>query len=129
MKFQVETLIDITETGARKGTGDKKAYNQHQNFLTLIQTIGLRVNISAVGPPVLAKKSAKEFGTKYKGQHNVWTYEFDIEYESALSLEMLVEDFDLVPIILGLSETADINNSVFRTKDAAETNILFKLAD
>ena len=39
------------------------------------------------------------------------------------------KDFDLVPVITGLDETALINNSAFRTKDSVETNIVFKFVD
>jgi hypothetical protein len=41
----------------------------------------------------------------------------------------LVDDFDLVPVIAGLTESVTINNNAFRTKDDASKNIIFKLAD
>lgn len=129
MKFSVETLIDITETGARKGTGDAKAYNQQQNFQTVIQTIGLRVNIEIIQKPTVETKSAKSFGKTFSGKHKVWSFIFDVEYADALDLEMLENDFDLVPIILGLEETACQTAGVFRTKDVDTKNILFKHAD
>ena len=43
MRFIIHTLVDITETGSRRGE-DPKQYRQQQNFLTVMQTIGLRVN-------------------------------------------------------------------------------------
>ena len=47
------TLVDITETGARRGE-DPLAYRQQQNFLTVLQTIGLRTNIEySSGPKVI----------------------------------------------------------------------------
>lgn len=127
MKFKVETLVDITPTNARRGNGDNFAYNQNQNFLTVIQTIGLRVNLNIVSEPTREKRSAKEFGTKYKGQHNIWEFLFEVEYAEALTLDMLQSDFDLVPVILDLSETAKMKNSIFRTTDSSEKNIIFKL--
>jgi hypothetical protein len=42
---------------------------------------------------------------------------------------MLEDDFDLVPVITGLSETAELKQAAFRTKDTRERNILFLLAD
>jgi len=128
VKFVAKTLIDVTETGARKGTSEIKAVNQHQNFLTVLQTIGLRVNINVESSPKCSQESTKEFGSLYKGKHSVWTFEFEVEYQDALSIEILESDFDLVPVILGLDETAKINNSVFRTKDSKEKNIVFNIA-
>ena len=53
----------------------------------------------------------------------------NIEQEGALSVDALVDDFDLVPVIAGLTESVTINNNAFRTKDDASKNIIFKLAD
>ena len=70
-----------------------------------------------------------EFGQAFKGKHNVWHFKFNIEQEGALSVDALVDDFDLVPVIAGLTESVTINNNAFRTKDDASKNIIFKLAD
>ena len=43
MKFRIKTLIDITETRARKGD-DPQLTKQQANFMTLYNTIGLRTN-------------------------------------------------------------------------------------
>jgi len=128
MKFIVHTIIDITQTRARRGE-DHFLVNQQQNFMTFLQTLGLRANPTVKNPPSQKEISltGMGFGTRYKGTHLVWTFEFDIEYEDALDLTMLIEDFDLVPIILGLNETAKIEKSVFRTKDNKERNIIFNL--
>lgn len=129
MQFVLETLIDITQTNARRTDGDQLAYHQQQNFLTILQTIGLRVNINVSKKPSCEEINIKGFGSDFKGQHKVWTLPFEIEYEDAMSLQILKDDFDLVPIITGLTETAQINKSIFRTKNSKEKNILFKLVD
>jgi hypothetical protein len=129
MKFVLETLVDITQTNARKTDTDKQAYYQHQNFLTIIQTIGLRVNVNIVSQPIVQETTIKGFGSTFIGKHKVWTLPFEIEYEDALSEKMLKEDFNLVPIIAGLTESAQINKGIFRTKDSKERNIIFKLVD
>ena len=36
MKFKIDTLIDITETNARRQDNDKFAYKQQANFQTLL---------------------------------------------------------------------------------------------
>ena len=42
---------------------------------------------------------------------------------------MLMQDFDLIPIITGLNETVNINTPAFSTTDTVDKNIVFKLLD
>jgi len=130
MRFIIHTLVDITETGSRRG-GDPKQYRQQQNFLTVMQTIGLRVNPTYVKAPEVVKElpSKLGLGTSYKTKQSVWKYVFDMEYEGALDIETLVNDFDLIPIITQLDETAKFENAHFLTKDTAKCNILFEIVD
>ena len=130
MRFILHTLVDITETHARRGE-DPKQYRQQQNFLTVMQTIGMRVNPTYVSSPVVVKEvpSKLGLGTSYKTKQNVWTYKFDIDYEGALDIETLVNDFDLIPIITQLDETAKFENAHFITKNTALTNISFQIDD
>ena len=130
MRFIIHTLVDITETGSRRGE-DPKQYRQQQNFLTVMQTIGLRVNPTYVKAPAVVKEvpSKLGLGTSYKTKQSVWKYVFDMEYDGALDIETLVNDFDLIPIITGLDETAKFDNAHFLTKDTALTNITFQIDD
>jgi len=128
MRFHIHTLFDITETRARKGDDGYKV-KQQQNYLSLLNTIGLRVNPTYVHEPVCKEKTIKGFGSEYKGKHKVWTYTFDVDYEGALTLDIMFDDFDLCPIITGLDETVDIEVPIIRTKDKAKTNIIFELED
>jgi hypothetical protein len=130
MRFIIHTLVDITETHARRGE-DPKQYRQQQNFLTVMQTIGMRVNPTYVSSPVVVKEvpSKLELGTSYKTKQSVWKYVFDIDYEGALDVETLVNDFDLIPIITDLDETAKFENAHFLTKNTALTNISFQIDD
>lgn len=128
MKFQLQTLIDITETQARFNKEDS-AWKQQQNFMTVVQTIGLRVNISykdSVNVETVAVKGMG-FGTNYRGDHTVWTFDFVPDFPAAVDLEMLIRDFDLIPIIIGLDETVNIKSPVFETKNAHRRNIVFKI--
>ena len=61
MRFKIKTLVDITETRDRKGEDDV-LYGQQQNFMTLLNTLGLRTNINVVGSPSAEFIQAKEFG-------------------------------------------------------------------
>ena len=130
MRFVIHTLVDITETGSRRGE-DPKQYRQQQNFLTVMQTIGLRVNPTYVKAPEVVKEvpSKLGLGTSYKTKQSVWKYVFDMEYEGALDIETLVNDFDLIPIITDLDETAKFENAHFLTKNTALTNISFEIVD
>ena len=130
MNFRLQTLIDITETGARRQDTNKFAYKQQANFQTVIQTLGLRTNIYYSNSPsfdnILIEKMG--FGDKYISKQKVWTFEFNIEYEGGLSLEMLANDFDLIPIIIGLEETIKADKALFRTT-GKDKNILFSVVD
>jgi hypothetical protein len=127
MRFRLKTLVDITETGVRRQDSDKFSYKQEANFQTVLQTIGLRVNLSYDNSPTVEKVAVGKlrFSDKYKQQQNVWTFEFDIEYEGALTIDVLNKDFDVIPVILGLNETAKIEQALFRTTPQ-ECNIIFE---
>ena len=91
MIFKLTTVVDITQTNARRGD-DQKLANQQANYNTLYQTIGLRVNIDII---------------------------------SALSLEMLISDFNFVPVIGELDNT--YNSNLFNTTCSKDTNIVFEM--
>jgi len=130
MRFTLYTLVDITETNARRGDDPQQA-RQQQNYLTVMQTIGLRVNPTYVKSPEMLNGSPKQYGLgeSYKNKHNIWKYTFDVDYEGALTVETLVNDFDLIPIISGLHESAKFNNNVFLSKNPTDCNIVFELND
>jgi hypothetical protein len=129
MRVTLTTVIDITETNARRHD-DKLSRNQQTNYLTVLQTVGLRVNAE----PISCESHVAEiddfgFGSSIKGKQRYWKFVFDHEYQGAVTLDTLTSDFDLVPIITGLNETANINNNAFRTKDEVDKNIVFNIAD
>ena len=130
MRFIICTLIDITETGCRRGE-DPTQYRQQQNFLTVMQTIGLRVNPTYVTPPETIKEipSKLGLGTSYKTKQTIWKYTFDVDYEGALDVQTLENDFDLIPVIGGLNETVVLDMPQFITKNTNKTNIIFILSD
>jgi len=130
MRFKLYTLVDITETNARRGD-DPKEFRQHQNFLTVMQTIGLRVNPTYVKSPQVIKDIPSKYnlGSKYKTKQSIWEYVFDIDYDGALDVDTLVNDFDLIPIITDLDETAKFENAHFITKKSDVCNIFFEVTD
>lgn len=129
MRVTLTTVVDITETKARKHD-DKLARNQQANYLTMLQTVGMRVNIETIScKAIVDDVSDIGFGSAITGKQRYWEFIFEHNYEGAVTEKTLTDDFDLVPIITGLNETASINNHAFRTKDATERNIVFKLSD
>ena len=128
MRFKIQTLVDVSQTFARKGVDDQKSIKQQANFNTLYNVIGLRSN------PTEFDVSVKEvsitslgFGKNYKGKQNVWTVEFTIEHEDSLTLDMLENDFDLVPFIANLDETAEHPKALFTTlSNNGYRNIIFE---
>jgi len=130
MRFTIHTVVDITETNARRGQADKLSLDQQANYNTLIQTIGLRANVDPIDLIESIKDVSKlAFGDAIKGKQRVWTFEFDNPYEGALTVDMLKDDFDLVPVITNLNETANIHNSIFCTKNPNDSNIIFETID
>jgi len=128
MNFKLYTLVDITETGERKGP-NKLAVGQQTNWDTIIQVIGLRANPEPVSLHV-EEASIKDlqFGKAYKGKQKYWVFEFSIP-EGSTSISALQSDFDLVPYISDLTETSTIDIHAFLTKDPNNCNIFFELID
>lgn len=117
LEFEIYTTVDITNTQAHKGV-DPVEYQQYQNYMTVIQTIGMRSN------PTVKKLPRVIDGYPEFGNHKVWFFEFDIEYEDGHSVTLLENDFDLVPFISGLTETAIFKENVFITR-GKDKNIVF----
>lgn len=132
-RFLLYTLVDITETKIyRHQETEPLAKNQQQNFLTLLQTIGLRVNPTYTQSPAVEKTNLDRwhFGSEYKGRHSIWAFEFSIEYEGGLTDEqgneagLLIKDLHFVPIINNLTETINIRLPVFDTGSSDYRNTL-----
>jgi|SRR6056300_820278 len=129
MRVTLTTVVDITETKARKES-DKLSRNQQANFLTTLQTVGLRVNaVPLTCESKVGDISKFGFGSAITGKQRYWQFTFEHDYEGAVTDQTLADDFDLVPVITELTETVHINNRAFRTKDSTERNIVFKLSD
>ena len=130
MRFKLLTLIDITATGARRGD-DYMQVKQQQNYLTVVQTIGIRSNPEITNPPKIQTMDISNlgFGLAYTGEKPVWTLDFSFGLNQSHDLDMLVTDFDLVPVIGELDEDIKIEDWVFRTADASLRNIVFTLVE
>lgn len=128
MRYKILSLLDITKTMARRNRSDNdKAVNQYANYMTFENSLQLRSNVDIVAGPVADKMdiSNLKFGDAHKGEHTVWTTVIEPDFPDAVKQEFLEEDFDLIPMIIGLDETINIKTGVFRTTDPDYTNILF----
>ena len=132
-RFLVQTLVDITETKVyRHQDTNPMAKSQQQNFLTLLQTIGLRVNPAYTQSPICEEIDLADynFGSAYTGAHNLWSFEFTIEYADGFTDELgneaglLIKDLNFVPVITDLTETINIRLPVFDTGSSDYRNTL-----
>lgn len=124
MRYEIKTLVDITQTGARRG--DKLYhYKQQQNYMSLLNTISLRSN------PTFIKLDAQKvdignsgFGSKYKNKAKVWTWTIEFEALHSHNPFFMRRDLNLVPIFNGLDETVKFPKQCFVT-EGEYTNIIF----
>jgi len=112
MKIRIKTLVDVTRTDVRrKGQGDEQKLLQQQNYQNLQQIINLRNLIdNNDGPFVETRDVTGEFGSSYKGEHKVWTYEFQVDHADAYNdgndpVGLLKDDLEQIPVLGGLTET------------------------
>ena len=123
MQFLIKTLIDITNTGTRK-RNTKESWQQN-NCDIIVQTVGIRVNITDARISCLDEDTT-EFGEQFIGSHKVWYFEFEPNIPDAITVDMMINDFNGVPVILKLDETIDTDTACFSTKDSQFKNIIFQ---
>jgi hypothetical protein len=136
-KVTIVTLIDVTETKQhRKEPGKELEIKQQQNFLTLLQTISMRVN------PVYDRAPRTEFsdGTVYKFgseivvNQKVWIFDFYFDYQGGFTdskgnpIGLLIEDLHLIPVIDELTESATLEIPVFDTKTDRYRNTIISFS-
>ena len=135
--FVLATLIDITDTGEVRG--NSKQRDQQRNWETVIQVLSLKTQpIIIEGPDRIdnidfQKQTGvlKFFGEFYKelsGTQSFWAIKFTSEQNEIYSIDQLYEDFEQVPIILGLDETARFMLPLFHSYGALK-NIHFFTVD
>ena len=126
MRLQAISLDDVTET-REKRDGDTKKYSQQSNFNTLVQTVNIRANMLPVNCEQKAGGITQyNLGSNFKGKQNYWIVTFESEREAvSIDENTLIEDFQLVPVVLQLNETAEMPQSVFNPDDELNKNISF----
>ena len=120
--FQGFTLVDITATGVtRANDPDQIERNQQRNWETVIQCMSLRTQPQHIQEPMMVNINdinMFEFGDMYTGAQRVWTWHWAVENTDVYDLPGktlggLQQDFEQVPIITYLSETARFMLPIF----------------
>ncbi len=129
MRYKIYTLVDITKTGQyRNEPGRELARLQQQNFDTVLQTIGMRANLSYMDPPKVKIDIPENYNMVGNELSNIWIFDWEVDREDLFlynddELYRLKEDFDLVPYISGLTETVKKEPAIFRSGE----NISFEI--
>lgn len=130
--FQGFSLVDITATGViRSNDNDAIDRNQQRNWETVIQCIGLRTQPQNIQVPACidVELDQLEFGDFYSGIQRIWTWTWTVErdgiYNTDTPLGGLLQDFEQVPVVTGLTETARFMLPIFYPYGTIK-NIYFK---
>ena len=117
-RFQIITLVDITQTNPHRSETDQHLLSQQANFNSLVQAIGMRSNVEWQRDPV---KHTGRLPNPASGKATYWIWEFDCERDQVFLQDgdpvyLLVHDLNHVPIIADLENTEDINPAAFQTQ-------------
>jgi hypothetical protein len=96
--------------------------------------VEIRSIISYDASPSVETVDVKDlgFGSKHKGKHQVWTFRFNPDRSGAYvegnnEVGALIDDVHAVPFIQKLSETINIDKSVFELSDNDLKNTVIKI--
>ena len=130
MEYKLYTLVDITHTGQhRVETGREQLRWKEQNFQTVLQTLGIRANVTFNQSPSILEVKGKLIGFDTDKIIRVWRFDFSTDRDFLYENEgdpvgHLISDFHLVPYISGLDEDMEQKYAVFNTADPGK-NITF----
>lgn len=132
MQYKLYTLVDITHTGQyRHETGKEILRWKEQNFNTILQTLGIRANLSFISNPLMTEVKGSLVGFDTKEIIRVWRFDFETERDDMYDdgsdpVGFLKEDFELVPYIEGLDELLQQNYAVFVTEGKNKNIVFYK---
>jgi hypothetical protein len=126
------TLVDITATKVTRFRPEVEFQrNQQRNWETTLQALGLRTQPLHITEPVCRTLEIDNsvFGDMYAGFHRVWMFSWavdrdDIFLQDGDEIGGLYRDFEQVPVITGLDETAKFILPIFHPYGAIK-NIHF----
>ena len=133
MEYKLYTLVDITHTGQHRNEPSKEQDRwREQNFQTVLQTLGIRANVSFQNKPTMTEVRGRTVGFDTDEIIRVWRFDFNTEREDSPyeikdnSVGYLIQDFHLVPYIAGLDELMEQNYAVFNTTDPGANIVFYK---
>ena len=132
MNYKLYTLVDITHTGQyRAEPGKESARWKEQNFNTILQTIGIRGNISHYENPMITEVKGSLVGFDTNEMIRLWRFDFSSERDFLFDKDddpvgFLKDDFNLVPYIQGLDELMEQKYAVFVTVGDGKNSVFHK---
>jgi hypothetical protein len=132
MEYKLYTLVDITHTGQHRPESGKEPLRwKEQNFQTVLQTLGIRSNITYSNGPMVTEVNGRLVGFDTDEILRVWRFDFSTERDFVYELNndpigALIEDFTLVPYVSGLDESMTQKYAVFNPEDPGKNIVFFK---
>jgi hypothetical protein len=128
MEYKLYTLVDITHSLIARTNEERW---REQNFNTVVQTLGIRANITYNTGPVTLETAGRLVGFDTDDVLLLWRFDFntdrdDLYRDNNDPVGLLKKDFHLVPYIKGLSEDMQQDYAVFNTQDPGKTIAFFK---
>jgi len=131
MEYKLYTLVDITRTGQyRSEPGKEHLRWKEQNFNTVLQTLGIRANVTYDNSPSVTEVRGRVVGFDTDEIIRVWRFDFstdrlDLYEKDGDPVGFLKEDFMMVPYISGLDEDMTQKYAVFNTETPGNNIIFF----
>jgi len=132
MEYKLYTLVDITHTKQHRSESGKEHLRwKEQNFQTILQTLGIRANVTFNIGPDMVEVRGRLIGFDTDDIIRVWRFDFNTDRDDLYEINgdpigFLIEDFTLVPYISGLDERMEQQYAVFNPEDPGKNIVFFK---
>lgn len=132
MEYKLYTLVDITHTGQHRSEPGKEILRwKEQNFQTVLQTLGIRANVTYTNSPISTEVKGSIVGFNTDDIIRVWRFDFNTDRDDLYGKDenpvgFLIDDFTLVPYINGLDEAMIQQYAVFNPEDPGKNIVFFK---
>jgi hypothetical protein len=132
MEYKLYTLVDITHTGQHRiAPGKEHLRWKEQNFQTVLQTLGIRANVTYTNSPISTEVKGSLVGFNTDDIIRVWRFDFNTDRDDLYGKDenpvgFLIDDFTLVPYINGLDEAMIQQYAVFNPEDPGKNIVFFK---
>jgi hypothetical protein len=129
-EYKLYTLVDITHTNQYRPSAGIYHW-QEQNFNTVLQTLGIRANVSYRQKPTILDVKGSLVGFDTEEILRVWRFDFYTEQDYMYATDddpvgLLKEDFTLIPYIAGLNESMEQKYAVFNPETPGNNISFFK---